>query len=88
MLRECGRDGLPPPEAIALVNNVAWARCTGSLERFMDGCLERGKAPNRNCWILLFIVELFYSSTHKSFKSRLCSHYALDYIVVQDYNIK
>ncbi|MHC5770455.1 MAG: hypothetical protein ACYTXI_33705 [Nostoc sp.] len=29
----------------------------------MYRCLERGEAPNRNCWILLFIVELFYSST-------------------------
>ncbi|MEH2207186.1 MAG: hypothetical protein V7K53_24465 [Nostoc sp.] len=28
-------------------NNVACARRTG--KRFMDGCLERGKAPNRNC---------------------------------------
>ncbi|MEH1865369.1 MAG: hypothetical protein V7K69_10190 [Nostoc sp.] len=30
-------------------NNVAWVRRTDSFKRFMDGCLERGKALNRNC---------------------------------------
>jgi hypothetical protein len=40
-------------------NNVACARRTG--KQAIYG--RRGKAPNRNCWTLLFIVELFYSST-------------------------
>jgi hypothetical protein len=32
----------------------------------MDGCLERGKAPNRNCWTLLFMVSDLGALSHIS----------------------
>ncbi|MBD2248378.1 hypothetical protein [Nostoc sp. FACHB-888] len=61
ILPQCGRDGLRPAGGDRSSNNVAIARRGGkTCERFMDGCLERGKAPNRNCRTFLFIVGLYY----------------------------